>query len=296
MTITHEEEFKGQKLTSTVKVTSNPKQGPLETHLELLKVQLEKMLVEKVDIVKTKVGTKDARVAKWQSDAQEQGMRYWQLITTESESMDSPVIILNFTTNTTVDEYDQAPAIFKQIRSSFVFLSESEVVRSTSKYHGYYHLKFNFGFLFDPERYTFRKDGIPLTEASFIRAGDDPVNPLVNFSVIVRELGEKENPDLDAMAEDLQENLKGVCGNTLEKVSSDSVQMCGLPARVIIFHGSATSPVNPADVEEMYFIYKYVINTSARTALLFAFAATPKHWVAEWKLVESYLNTLYWAA
>ena len=161
---------------------------------------------------------------------------------------------------------------------------------------GYYHLKFNFGFLYDTAHYQYRSEGIPLTEASFSRVGDDPVNPLVNFSVIVRELDPKEEPDLIAMGDELQENLKGVCGNSLQRVESSAVSLCGLPGRVMIFHGSATSPVNPSDVEEMYFAYKFVINREAKTALLFAFASTPKFWQAEWKLVESYLDTLYWAS
>jgi hypothetical protein len=279
-----------------VKVSHQPKQGPLETHIELLKVQLEKMHVENVNIVSTKIGTKDARVLTYTSDAQEEGMRYFHLLTTESDSMDSPVLTLLMTTGAKKSDFDQANEIFRQLRSTLVFLSEGETVRSTAKFEGYYHLKFNFGFLFDPERYLHRAEGIPLTEASFVRKGDDPVNPLVNFSVIVRELGENEEPDLAAMGEDLQENLKGVCGNSLERVLSESVTLCGLPARLIIFHGSATSPVNPADTEEMYFVYKYVINKKTKTALLFAFASTPKFWQAEWKLVESYLDTLYWSS
>lgn len=296
VTLSHEETEKGETLTTTVKLSYQPKQGPLETHIELLKVQLEKMHVENVNIVSTKVGTKDARVMFYTSDAQEEGMRYMQLLSTESDSNDSPILTMLMTVGAKKNEYDQAEDIFRQLRSTLVFLSEGGAVKATSKYEGYYHLKFNFGFLFDPERYSHRAEGIPLTEASFIRKGDDPANPLVNFSVIVRELGAEEEPDLAAMGEDLQENLKGVCGNSLERVLSESVTMCGLPARLIIFHGSATSPVNPSDVEEMYFVYKYVINKATKTALLFAFASTPKFWQAEWKLVESYLDTLYWSA
>lgn len=294
MTITDEENFKGVNYTTTLKTYVAAKQGPLTQHIEMLKVQLEKMGVENVEIVSTKVGTKDARLAIYQSDAQQQDMRYWQLLTTESEAMDSPVVTLLMTTNVKKSESDQSTDLFRMIRNSFVFLSDSESVRKTASYQAYYHLKFNFGFLYDPEHYVYRQEGIPLTEASFIRAGDDPVNPLVNFSVIVRALDPAETPNLDTMADDLQENLKGVCGNTLDRVSAEECTLSGHPARVIIFRGSAVSPINPADVEDMYFVYKYVINRDANTALLFAFAATPQYWQAEWKLVESYLDTLYW--
>lgn len=263
--------------------------------MDMLKTQLEKMLVEKVDVVNTKVGTKDARVASWTSDVSGSPMRYTHLITTEDESETSPVFALTMSTNSAEDEYDQFTDIFRQIRSSFVFVSEAEVVRKLAKYHGYHHLKFCFGFLFDGEHYAHRTEGIPLTEASFSRVGDDESNPLVNFSVIVRELTSGETPDLAAMGDELEENLKGVCGNSLERIENAAVTLTGLPARVLIFHGSAQSPLNPADVEEMYFVYKYVINEEFNTALLFAFASTPQYWQAEWKIVESYLDTLYWA-
>jgi hypothetical protein len=296
LTLTNEEQFGSETTTTTLRLLSTQKKGPLSAHVDLLKVQLEKMHVEEVDLVTTKVGTKEARVAGWTSDASGSPMRYMHLMTTEDDAETTPVIALTLMTNGKKDDYDQLPAIFRQVRSSFVFLSESEEVRRLCKYGGYYHLKFNFGFLYDAEHYQYRTEGIPLTEASFSRVGDDPANPLVNFSVIVRELDPKETPDLVAMGDELQENLKGVCGSSLQKIVSEAVTLCGLPGRVMIFHGSATSPVNPAEVEEMYFAYKYVINKEARTALLFAFASTPKFWQAEWKLVESYLDTLYWSS
>lgn len=290
-----EKDKSGQAISSTLRLLSTTKKGPLSTHIDLLKTQLEKMLVENVEVVNTKVGTKDAITASWTSDVSGSTMRYKHLITTEDESDASPVFALTMSTSTVEDEYDQFADIFRQVRSSFVFLSESEAVRKLSKYHGYHHLKFGFGFLFDGEHYGHREEGIPLTEASFSRVGDDPANPLVNYSVIVRELTTGETPDLAAMGDELEENLKGVCGNSLERIENATCTLTGLPARVLIFHGSAQSPLNPTDVEEMYFVYKYVINEEFNTALLFAFASTPQYWQSEWRIVESYLDTLYWA-
>lgn len=291
----HEDVYKGQTSTTTLRLLANVKKGPLSVHMDMLKTQLEKMLVEHVDVVNTKVGTKDAIYAKWISEVSGAPMRYYHLIATENDEESSPVFSLTMSTNTVDGEYDQFVPMFRQIRASFVFLSESDAVRDLQKYQGYHHLKFGFGFLFDGEHYAHRAEGIPLTEASFSRVGDDPVNPLVNYSVIVRELTPGETPDLAAMGDELEENLKGVCGNSLERVENTSVTLTGLPARVLIFHGTAQSPLNPEEVEEMYFVYKYVINEEFSTALLFAFASTPVFWQKEWKIVESYLDTLYWA-
>jgi len=296
LVLSHEEQFQDEKTTINLRLLSVTKKGPLSTHIDMLKVQLEKMHVEAVEIMTTTVGTKEARVATWASEASGTPMRYMHLLTTENDAETTPVISLTVTTNAKKDEYDQLPEIFRQIRSSFVFLSESEAVRKVASYGGYYHLKFGFGFLYDTTHYMYRLEGIPLTEASFSRVGDDPANPLVNFSVIVREIAETETPDLVAMGDELQDNLKGVCGNTLEKVVSEPTTLCGHPARVLIFHGSAASPINPTEIEEMYFAYKYVINQDKKTALLFAFASVPKFWQNEWKIVESYLDTLYWAS
>ena len=293
--LTHEDTYKGQVNSTTLRLVSAAKKGSLSTHMDLLKTQLEKMHVETVDVVNTKVGTKEAIVAQWTSDVSGSPMRYMHLLTTENDAETTPVLSLTIMTNGKVDEYDQFPQIFRQIRSSFAFLSESDVIRNLSKFNGYHHLRFGFGFLYDGAHYTHRAEGIPLTEASFSRVGDDPVNPLVNFSVIVRELNPGETPDLAAMGDELEENLKGVCGNSLERIENAAVTLTGLPARVLIFHGTAQSPLNPGDVEEMYFVYKYVINEEFNTALLFAFAATPKFWQKEWKIVEGYLDTLYWA-
>lgn len=292
--MTEEETYKGVTTTTTLRLTSTQKKGPLSTHLDLLKTQLEKMHVESVDVVITKVGTKEARVAKWTSAVSGSPMRYMQLITTENEEETTPVFTLMFTTNAT-DDNDQFEQIFRQIRSSFVFLSESEVVRKLSPYLGYHHLRFGFGFLYDGAHYTSRDESIPLTEVSFCRVGDDPANPIVNFSVVVRELTPGETPDLVAMGDELESNLKSVCGNSLERVENQEATLTGLPSRVLIFRGSAQSPLDPQEFEEVYFVYKYVINTEYSTALLFAFAAPPKSWQAEWKLVESYIDTLYWA-
>jgi len=285
-----------EKFTTTVRLLLTQKKGPLSTHVDLLKVQLEKMHVEKLDLLTTKVGSKEARVASWSSDASGVPTRYMHMMTTEDESETSPVFALTLMSTNPVDKNDQIPAIFHQLRSSFVFTSESKAVSDIAAWGGYYHLKFKFGFLFDSSHYQYRQEGIPLTEASFSRIGDDPVNPLVNFSVIVREMDPSETPDLIAMGEELEKNLKGVCGNSLQTLVSEDAFISGLPGRVMIFHGSAASPMNPEEVEEMYFAYKYVLNSSTNTALLFAFASAPKFWKNEWKLVESYLDTLYWDA
>lgn len=258
--LNHESTSDGEKQSITMRVLATTKKGSLSTHIDLLKVQLEKMHVEDVELVTTKVGSKDARVATWISEASGSPMRYIHMITTENDDEKTPVISMTLSTNTLKSEHDQVPTIFRQIRSSFAFLSESEDIRRTSEWLGFYHLRFGFAFLYDGKHYLHRAEGIPLTEASFCRVGDDPVNPLVNFSVIVRELTPGETPDLEAMGDELKENLKGVCGNSLQQISNSPVTLCGLPARVLIFHGTASSPVNPSEMEEMYFVYKYVIN------------------------------------
>lgn len=296
ITLTNEELDGKTKHTTTVRLLSTQKKGPLSTHVDLLKVQLEKMHVENVDLLTTKVGSKEARVASWTSDASGIPTRYMHMMTTENDSETSPVFALTLMSTVPVGEYDQIPAIFHQLRSSFVFTSESKAVSEIAAWGGYYHLKFKFGFLFDTAHYQYRQEGIPLTEASFSRIGDDPSNPLVNFSVIVREMNPTEKPNLIDMGEELEKNLKGVCGNSLQTIVSEEATICGLPGRVMIFHGSAASPVNPEEVEEMYFAYKYVLNSQTNTALLFAFASAPKFWKNEWKLVESYLDTLYWSS
>jgi len=296
ITLTNEELDGTTKLTTTVRLLSTQKKGPLSTHVDLLKVQLEKMHVEKVDLLTTNVGSKEARVASWMSDASGVPTRYMHMMTTENDSETSPVFALTLMTTSPVGEYDQIPSIFHQLRSSFIFTSESKAVSDIAAWGGYYHLKFKFGFLFDTKHYQYRQEGIPLTEASFSRIGDDPTNPLVNFSVIVREMDPKETPDLIAMGEELEKNLRGVCGNSLQTIASEETTISGLPGRVIIFFGTAASPMNPEEVEEMYFAYKYVLNSHTSTALLFAFASAPKFWKEEWKLVETYLDTLYWAS
>lgn len=294
VTLSHEEKEKDNVHQTTVKISLVPKQGPLQVHVDLLKDQLEKMLVDKVELINTTVGSRPACVAKWQSDATQKGMRYMQLFTTETDTDVSPIVTVALNTNVPIGEYDQVPQLFDMIRGTFSFLSDSALATKTTNWSAFHHLKFGFGFLFDQAKYVWKPDGIPLTEASFYREGDDPMNPLVNFSIIVRALDEGEKPDLVKMGEELQENLRQVCGNTLETVSAENSKVGDSTARVLICHGTAQSPLNPAEVEEMYFVYKYLINTSANTAILFAFASTPKYWQKEWKVVESYIDTLYW--
>lgn len=276
--ITHQDNFNDQTYSFNLRVSFIPKLESLEKHLEILKTELEKMLVEKVKVI----DLENSYLAFWFSDAFGKPTNFAQFLATESNESDS-IVIMNFSSDE-VSEIDQSKDFIEIITKSLSFKSET----SKKDWKTYYNIEDKFGFLFDSEKYYKSPSPIPMTEVSLLRNIDVPDESKQNLSCIVRR-NDKDIQifNLDNLGVDLLKNLKDICQNTLKVMKNESSTIATLEARLIIAKGT------PKDSEELIFAYKYLIYKKGKIALLFAFSSILKEWESEWQTVEEFINTLY---
>lgn len=252
----------------------------------MMKDNLERMLVDEVNISKLRLGTVPSVSFTWRNDAKMKNGYFMHLLTSEND--EAPIIAVSFVSNF-IESETRISDIFKAVRNSIRFLSDPEFDQNSVKWNTHYSLDHKVGLHYNPDHFVF--ENVPLTEGSFIMKEDENKdNPRCNFALMVKTL-ESEARNLDDIEKELIRNLSELCDNAVEVIQKKDITMLGFKGKLTIFKGEAYNPMHNTK-ESLIFVYKFLIADNKKS-IMFAFSSSPDIWEREWAKANTYIGTLF---
>lgn len=276
----------GEETKAEIKVVIQKRTGTLEEHVDMMKDNLERMLVDEVNISKLRLGNKPSVSFSWRNDAKMKNGYFMHLLTSEND--EAPIIAVSFVSNF-IESETRISDIFKAVRNSIRFLSDPDFDKNTLKWYTHISLDHKVGLHYNPNHFVF--ENVPLTEGSFIMKEDEnKENPRCNFALMVKNL-ELESRALTDIESELIRNLSELCDNSVEVIQKKSITMLGYNGRLNIFKGEAYNPMHNTK-ESLIFVYKFII-TDNKKSIMFAFSSATDIWEKEWEKANTYIGTLF---
>ena len=121
MTFVSKEKNENGELKSEIKVVIQQRTGTLDQHVDLMKDNLERMLIDEVSVSKLNLGTKSSVSLAWNSDAKIKNGHYMHLLTSEND--EAPIVAVSFVSNF-VETESRISEIFKSIRNCVRFSTD----------------------------------------------------------------------------------------------------------------------------------------------------------------------------
>lgn len=286
VTFVSKEKNENGELKSEIKVVIQQRTGTLDQHVDLMKDNLERMLIDEVSVSKLNLGTKSSISLAWNSDAKIKNGHYMHLLTSEND--EAPIVAVSFVSNF-VETESRISDIFKAVRNCVRFTTDSDFDTKSLKWNTHISLDHKVGMNYNPDHFVF--ENVPLTEGSFIMKEDAKVdNPRCNFALMVKSLdSSSDSKSLNDIENELIRNISELCDNQVKIIQNKSMTVLGYDGKIIIFKGEAFNPVHNTK-ESLIFVYKFFI-TEEKKSVMFAFSSAPDIWEREWEKASLYTGT-----